>query len=157
MLCLTICVCYFFSLIKSGLGVRSLQYLMFNLWRRCVGAARLQLRLFDLLSLEDVQYLSAWFPIILPMVRSKSFFFSLILELGNYQHFLTAHICSGNDKVIRVKCWIRVSKILVTFDQMPVVLFGIIAVSLESSPHFKPHAMDPQREYQAQDPIWPYL
>lgn len=46
---------------------------MFYLWQRCVGSARLQLGLFDLLSLEDVQYLSAQFPIILPMDRSNSF------------------------------------------------------------------------------------
>lgn len=79
-----------FSLIKSGLGVEACSISCFIYVRRCVGSARLQLRLFDLLSLEDVQYLSVQFPIILPMDRSNSF---TTPELGNYHGFLTAHIC----------------------------------------------------------------
>ncbi len=96
---------------------------MFYLWRRCVGSARLQLRLFDLLSLEDVQYLSVRFPIILPMDRSNSFPTS---ESGNYHGFLIAHICEGNDTVIPLKfsfCWRSFLKILEAFARMPVVSF----------------------------------
>lgn len=90
-----------FSLINSGLGSRSLQYLMFYLCRRCVGSARLQLRLFDLLSLEDVQYLSAQFPpIIPPMDRFNSFPTS---QSGNYHGFLTARVCYGNDTATLLK------------------------------------------------------
>lgn len=71
----------------------SLQYLMYYLWPRCVCSARIQLRLFDFLSLEDVQYLSVQFPIILPVDRSNYFTTS---ESDNYHGLLPVHML-GND------------------------------------------------------------